>query len=123
MFSDIFLTVAFVAFVYGYYKKKKEIKKQKEQEKHRKIVCAALRFKSGLIITGVRHFDKIMSDQIEVLLNCGTLVSNDVAEQGFVDSYGAFLDRTQAYRLAEKNGQLNLKSQIHLDELYSENLY
>lgn len=66
-----------------------------------RIVCAALRHANGSIICGPRHFDQIMHAQAMAR------PTEDWrrADQGFVDQFGGFLTREEAYEIAEKNGQ------------------
>lgn len=68
------------------------------------VVCAAM-FKDDRIITGARHFDKVMRDQMEA--------SEGIAwwkncKQGFINQFGEFLTREEAWVIADKNGQINL---------------
>lgn len=75
---------------------------------NRKIVCAAIKCNAtGLIICGIRHYDKIMGEHIESLqfawnnLNTGgelVDISTPFSEpskttQGFVDTFGDFHNR------------------------------
>jgi hypothetical protein len=87
-----------------------------------KIICAAARNnKTKSIICGVRHFDKIMSDA------CANYKSKTYRdwEQGFVDSYGNFLNRKEALQRCKEMKQplINTDKSWFKDELYSENLY
>lgn len=84
----------------------------------RRIVCAAMR-KEDRIITGTRHFDKIMRAQMKA--SEGIPWWKD-CHQGFIDQFGDFLTREEAWTIA-----IN-QNQIHRDvscpgTLYSENLY
>lgn len=82
-----------------------------------KIVCAACKnIHRGEIILGVRHFDKIMHDQIK-MANLG----RDWI-QGFVDNKGNFLTREEALKVATEAKQLIRKTQPE-DQLFSEDLY
>ena len=96
------------------------------------VVCAAM-LKDGRIITGARHFDKVMRDQMEA--------SEGIAwwrgcEQGFINQFGEFLTRKEAWAIADKNGQIKLydpagsnkriaqpANQATEGILFSENLY
>ncbi len=85
------------------------------QKKNPWIVCAACR-KDGLIICGARHFDSIMRANIKALnLSFGDW------EQGFIDQFGNFLNRKEAWEIAKKNGQVKEESENKV--LFSENLY
>ena len=94
-------------------------------EIRRRVVCAAIRDKkTGAIILGVRHFDRLMHKAIDA--QGGDWKG---AEQGFVDNQGEFISREEAWQLAAIRGQVlrlvgNQKS-ITEDghDLYSENLY
>lgn len=103
-----------------------------------RVVSAANRHKpSGLIIAGSRHFDKIMRAQIFSLQGfdkenaatgkwegmCSSVDWKDL-DQGFIDNYGDFLTREEAWYLADFNGQIINKNLYgHEGWLYSENLY
>ncbi len=104
------------------------------QERTRRIVCAANRLKSGLVVCGARHFDTFMRNQIEAANE-----THAHAEQGFIDQYGHFYTREEAWLIARKNNQIirlvgnqagknieivNSDKDIpETAELYSENLY
>lgn len=81
------------------------------------IVCAAIKDEDGLIIPGARHLDMIM---INILKSLG-VEGYKRYDQGFIDKYGNWLSRRDAYDIAEDNGQL--KSEDPNRILYSENLY
>ena len=84
------------------------------------IVCAAVR-QNDLIVTGARHFDKIMNNIIRSLDGC-MLLKN--WEQGFIDQYGKFYNREDAYKLVQLNGQtFDTKRNTSKTKLYSEGLY
>jgi hypothetical protein len=90
--------------------------------KQRRIVCAALKNKnSGDIICGPRHFDSIMHMQIR---NTGHPREFwKFAEQGFVDQYGKFLTREEAWKVASIAGQILYRCGGDGEKLFSENLY
>lgn len=44
-------------------------------------------------------------------------------EQGFIDQFGKFLTRAQAYKIANKNGQILDTSRAMKGCLFSEDLY
>jgi hypothetical protein len=66
------------------------------------IKCAAVNY-NGTIYTGRSHGTIIMNivDRGELLIG---RVTQDL--QGFVDEYGNFLDRTEAYWRAVEHGQI-----------------
>jgi hypothetical protein len=86
-----------------------------------RVVCAALRgLTTGLIVCGPRHFDHVMHATLRAVHpegGYGTLY-----EAGFVDQFGRFMDRVQAWEVATAAGQIR-KSVSCDGELYSENLY
>ncbi len=88
------------------------------QKTPRRIVCAAIR-KNGYIITGVRHYDRLMRDHIR---RAGGRVRRLRCEQGFVDQFGQFLGREEAWSIAEEQGQIR-RDLGTSGTLYSEHLY
>jgi len=85
----------------------------------RRIVCAALK-KGDRIITGARHFDKVMRSQI--LVSEGLTFWKSGVYQGFIDQFGDFLDREEAWKIADSMGQI-IDRVSNDGTLYSENLY
>lgn len=86
-----------------------------------RIVCAANRHKeSGRIITGARHFDKIMRAQIDASEGSQFWKGS---EQGFINQFGEFLTREEAHAIAKENGQIIRRCGGDEKTLYSENLY
>lgn len=84
-----------------------------------RIVCAANRYKNGIIIIGVRHWDEFMHAQSEAY----GLQYAGHPEQGFIDQNCKFYTREEARKLAESNGQRIASCGGDSKELYSENLY
>lgn len=84
----------------------------------RKIVCAAIRV-GDQIICGARHYDPVMRMQIESRSN-----TEDwrFAEQGFIDQWCVFMDRTEALNVAVDAGQVN-REDTRYNRLFSEDLY
>lgn len=82
-----------------------------------KIVCAAIK-KDEIIITGVRHFDKIMQKQIEV-----SSLDRKGWEQGFVTNKLRFVSREEAWDIAQRNNQLCWGKDRPPGKLFSEDLY
>lgn len=88
--------------------------------KTRVVVCAAIRsVLTGDIICGFRHHDGLMRAQL--IRFCGRGVLGQI-EQGFVDQKGVFLNRKEAWDIAEAAGQIRHKD-FDNGILYSENLY
>lgn len=96
------------------------------------IVCAANRYGShpeaAWVALGARHHDRRMDETIERF----ELLSNEhgghlgKAEQGFIDQYGNFLTRQEAWHIALENGQIRRRvggDDANGGTLYSENLY
>lgn len=85
---------------------------------NQRIVCAAIMNKEGEICCAPRHYDKLMnsrlrdSDQIWIS-----------AKQGFVDQFGTFLTREDAWVIAKGNGQIIRRCGGDEGKLFSENLY
>lgn len=95
----------------------------------RRVVCAAVRsYSDQLIICSARHFDNITRETIMALdeeRGAGEW------EQGFINTWGEFLTREEAWIVACANNQIlkYVGSQTPDDfgkegvKLYSENLY
>lgn len=83
------------------------------------VVCAANRNKtSQRIICGARHWDDIMRSQKRE-----DETYNDW-EQGFINQFGEFLTREEAWSVAVKQNQIrSLCYEGQTNYLYSENLY
>ena len=93
-----------------------------DAQEQRRVVCAANRDKfSGDIIIGVRHWDAFMHAQADA--QCWCVGEHD---QGFIDQFGAFMSRTEAWKVAEAAGQIIRRvggDDADSGTLYSENLY
>jgi hypothetical protein len=82
------------------------------------IVCAACRHrKTQTIFCSARHFDTVMRSQIKA---AGFEFFG--YDQGFIDQYGRFYNRKDAWVIAEKNNQITRKVSSP-GRLYSENMY
>ncbi len=98
----------------------------------RRIVCAAIRAADGSVLIGIRHYSADMHAQIEARRDGAKFNHRLDHDQGFVDQYGRFLSREEAFALAYENGQithpqacspgLNDKGE-NVMKLYSEGLY
>jgi hypothetical protein len=88
-----------------------------------RVVCAANRNADGLIVAGARHYDDVMRAQIKS--STGNWRVNMV-EQGFIDQFGNFLSRQEAWTIANRNNQITRRcggDEADGGTLYSENLY
>lgn len=85
----------------------------------RRVVCAAM-WKDGRLITGPRHYDRAMRKQMEAAEG---LLWWRGCEQGFVDQFGIFMTREQAWEVAMEQGQIHRETGAPPGKLYSENLY
>ena len=82
------------------------------------IVCAANR-KDGIIFCGARHCDSIMRKQAEA-----ASMKLTAAEQGFINQFGEFRTREEAFAIVLYNKQpFNIKRNGSSFELFSEGLY
>lgn len=87
----------------------------------RRVVCAANRYGEGLLLLGARHWDKqmhAMADKIGF-----NRADYEREEQGFIDQYGVFLTRAEAWVVAKAAGQIIRRCGGDEGCLYSENLY
>jgi hypothetical protein len=85
----------------------------------RRIVCAAIRRNDGQIIVGPRHYDQTMRNHIRDIDKADWAD----AEQGFIDQYGKFWTRQEAYLIAESADQFKGPYDNRCGILYSEHLY
>lgn len=84
----------------------------------KRVVCAACRWPDGHVIIGIRHFSPDMRLSAALQGYRGLNV-----EEGFVDQYGNFLTRQEAFKLALANGQYRPYGTYIFGTLYSEDLY
>jgi len=84
------------------------------------IVCAAMLMEDGLVVPGIRHYSPDMRTALFGLYGVGYHLK--VKEQGFVDNRGQFLNREDAWKVAEENGQIRYEVS-RPGTLFSENLY
>ena len=96
----------------------------------KKVICAANRWKDT-IVCGARHFDSVMHSQIKAMEYISCPEHSLQWEQGFIDQFGNFLTREEAWVVAVNAKQIIrfVGSQTHYDlcrndiKLFSENLY
>lgn len=97
----------------------------------RRIVCAANLALDGTIILGVRHYDDTMRNHIMELESRTVGFNFRSMKQGFVNTWGEFIDRKDAWMIASHNKQIfrlcgsqtRDKESVYGTKLYSENLY
>ncbi len=74
-----------------------------------------------MIVVGPRHYDATMR---EIILNLKEDKDWSKAEQGFIDQFGIFMGREEAWDVAEKADQIKFRKPGMMGpKLYSENLY
>ena len=88
---------------------------------NRRIICAANKsFCGEFVVLGIRHYDRLMHTTM-------ALFSEDIkwigGEQGFIDNTGSFLNREEAYTVADEAGQIVRSCSRDTSKLFSENLY
>jgi hypothetical protein len=93
----------------------------------RRVVCAAIRAADGELLLGIRHYSRDMYHQLEHRIGARTFYNRHDPDQGFVDQYGQYMTREEAYAVALAAGQLRYPEACGqgLDgpKLYSEGLY
>jgi hypothetical protein len=93
----------------------------------RRVVCAAIRAWDGSVLVGLRRDSPDMHAQIDARWDGDKFRQRLDENQGFVDQYGVFMTREEAYRVAEAAGQIAYPEPCGqgLDgpKLYSEGLY
>ena len=97
----------------------------------RRVVCAAiLKLPHGYRVIGPRHHDLVMQTQDKWAVEAGEYTENsrfpDRENQGFIDQYGVFMTRTEAWQVALAAGQIRYRcggDTANGGTLYSENLY
>jgi hypothetical protein len=97
----------------------------------RRVVCAAIRAADGELLIGIRHYSTDMHRQIEKRVDGEKFVNRLDEDQGFVDQYGKWMSREDAYEYAKWNGQIlypdacgkKVNAIGTVDVLYSEGLY
>ena len=88
----------------------------------RRVVCAAIRAADGEVLVGIRHYSADMHKQIDRRSDGDKFFHRGGRDQGFVDQWGVYMDRREAFDVAMKADQIiNMNACTH--ELYSEGLY
>ena len=91
----------------------------------RRVAGVANRY-GGIIVMGTRHYSNSMNQALDALGGSEVLIQwagEDNYEQGFVDQYGTFLDRKEAWILAESNNQIVYRDHLPRGTLFSEHLW
>jgi hypothetical protein len=89
----------------------------------RRVVCSAIRNSSGELILGARHYDSQMRTSIESHKDGKSFHHRNGKDQGFIDQWNVYMDRKEAYKVAEAAGQILHPEHCTNRELYSEGLY
>lgn len=87
----------------------------------RRVVCAAIRREDGAMLCSARHFDHSMRLQIDTSVYLREQWHD--ADQGFIDQFGKFMSREEAWQVANAAGQIIRRVGGDDGCLYSENLY
>ncbi len=90
----------------------------------KRIVAAACLSRNRLhMIVGPRHWDPVMQGIKATYTN---RINWATGEQGFIDQFGSFYNRTDAWKIAQANNQIIRRvggDTADYGTLYSENLY
>jgi hypothetical protein len=87
------------------------------------VVCAACKH-DDLILCSARHWDRAMNKQLKTLKKLGSELKSSQFEQGFIDQFGEFLTREEAFEVVKESGQsFDIKRNGHAHKLFSEGLY
>lgn len=90
----------------------------------RRVVCAACKLLDGTIICSPRHFDNILRTVAAHYEETdGATWSSRDKYQGFVDQWGIWMSREEAWVVAESQGQIRRPEGGPKGRLYSEHLY
>ena len=86
-----------------------------------RVVCAANKMADGTVVMGIRHCCPLMHLNF---IRMGYDI-DDIAESdsGFVDNYGRYLTRQEAYEIAKEKDQYKPWGHHTPGVLYSEDLY
>jgi hypothetical protein len=94
-------------------------KETKKEPPVRRIICAAIKLKSGKVLCAPTYTCKIM--QSSIFDNCknGQKPASIVQQYGFIDQHGKFYSKRAAADLCRKNGLVKLPAdQIKLTSHY-----
>lgn len=93
-----------------------------EQYEIQRVVCAAARITDSQVIASPRHHDNFFRAIIKLLPELERKKWLR-AEQGFIDQFGNFLNRHEAWVIAIRQNQVIRDLNIGTGKLYSEHLY
>lgn len=85
----------------------------------RRVVCAAVKINDH-IVCSARHYDPLMLAQMNLIEEA---YSGANVVQGFIDQFGIFLTREEAWSVAVDAKQINRRVGNDEGKLFSENLY
>lgn len=91
-----------------------------------RIVSAASRNELGEVISSPRHYDLFFHSIVRTLPKEKQdlwYVKSSTVEQGFIDQFGNFLSRNEAWKIAEANGQIIRDHDKCPGKLFSEHIY
>lgn len=98
----------------------------KEDRSPERVVCAAYVMKDGFIVSGVRHLSPDMRATMERIYGEGYWEKisreNHHIEGGFINQFGEYLTREEAWVIAVERGQI-FREVSSPGALYSECLY
>lgn len=93
-------------------------------------MCAANRLPDGTMFIGARHWDMHMIQQADIYKKANDIEEKVLAgaEQGFIDQFGNFLTRAEAWKVAVEKNQIirycgSERSNKDKGILFSEHLY
>lgn len=89
---------------------------------NQRVVAAAIKNADGDVIVGARHFDMLMHKQLAKTTGVWKEAEHPII-QGFIDQFGEFLTREEAWVIAQRNNQIIRRVGGDDPKLYSENLY
>jgi len=93
----------------------------------RRVVCAAIRAANGDLLLGIRHYSEDMHRQIHWRKDGERFEHRLDEDQGFVDQFGVWMGREEAYLVALGAGQIVRPEAcgrgINGPKLFSEGLY
>lgn len=93
---------------------------------HPRVIAGVANRYGGIIVMGTRHYSNSMRMALDALAGNEVLTQwagDENCEQGFVDQFGTFLDRKEAWVLAEASGQIRHRDGLPTGTLYSEHLW